>query len=57
MYDVYVQTVVLSLILKLTEHINLNRSRLRQKISLSMMTSQDHICVQCATNGLRRKDV
>ena len=55
-FVVYMQAVPWSLRLKLIAQINLNRLRLRQKISLSMMTSQDRICVQCVTNDLQGKD-
>jgi len=47
-----VQAVLCSLLLQRVAPKNLNHLRLRQKISLSMMTSQDRICVQCVTNGL-----
>ena len=52
---VFIQAVPWGLTLKLMAQINLNHLRLRQKISLIMMTSQDHICVRCVTNGLQRK--
>jgi len=54
---VYVQAIPLSLILQLIAQTNVNRLRLKQKISLSMMTSQDHMCVQYVTNGLQGKDI
>jgi len=49
------QAVLWTLWMKLTARINLNHSRLRQKISLSIMTSHNHICVQFVTNSLREK--
>jgi len=52
-YVVCMQAVSWSLILKLIAQINLSCLSLTQKISLSMMTSQDHTCVQCVTNSLQ----
>ena len=54
---VYLQAVLLSLILQLVAHVTVNLLRLRQKISLSMMTSQDRICVQCVTNVLQGSNI
>ena len=49
-YAVYLQAVPLSSILQLVAQVTVNLLRLRQKISLSMMT-----CVQCVTNGFTNK--
>jgi len=54
---VYLQAVLLSLILQLVAQVTVNLLRLRQKISLSMMTSQDRICVQCVTNVLQGSNI